>query len=290
MAIRKTLSDRGLVGLPPMARRYGMPDPELRGHYVRVTPNGQKSFVAVARAPSGKQIWTTIGAASVFSIDDARGEAREVIKRVRAGLPPIQAKADSFADVAAIWIRRHVEKTEPDRQPASKRTKRRRARDDEPKVPLRSRREILRMLNSHILPAWRDREFISIKRSDVTKLMDDVEDKHGARAADYVLYVFASIANWHAARVDDYSSPIIRGMRRQSTKEQARDRTLDDAEIRLIWKEAESAGAFGAIVRLLLLTAQRRTKVAEMRWSEISIAGAWTIPKEPREKENAGLL
>src|SRR6266436_611121 len=122
MAIRKTLSDKGVAALRPMTSRYAMPDPELRGHYVRVTPAGQKSFVAVARSPTGKQVWTTIGAAGVFSIDDARSEAREVIKRVRAGLSPIQAKADSFADVAAIWIRRHVEKTEPDRQPASKRT------------------------------------------------------------------------------------------------------------------------------------------------------------------------
>ena len=50
------------------------------------------------------------------------------------------------------------------------------------------------MLNSHILPAWRDREFVGIRRSDITKLMDRVQDKHGARAADYVLNVFSAIA------------------------------------------------------------------------------------------------
>jgi integrase len=146
------------------------------------------------------------------------------------------------------------------------------------------------MLNSHILPAWRDKEFISIKRSDITKLMDDVEDEHGARTADVVLTVFSAIANWYAVRHDDYSSPIIRGMRRQSTHAQARARILDDDEIRAIWKATETADTFGRIVRICLLTAQRRTKVAQMRWADISVDGEWSIPIESREKSNGGIL
>ena len=43
MTARKTLSDKGVAALRPTAARYAKPDPELRGHYVRVTPNGQKS-------------------------------------------------------------------------------------------------------------------------------------------------------------------------------------------------------------------------------------------------------
>jgi integrase len=266
--MRKTLSDKGVAALKPRAARYATPDPELRGHYVRVQPSGAKSFVAVTVDPhSGKQIWHTIGAADAFGIDEARTKAREVIKRVRSGLPPVEAKVDSFADVAASWMKRHVEPN-----------------------GLRSRREIVRMLETHILPAWRDREFVGVKRSDVAKLLDHVEDKHGARAADYVLSVVRSIGNWYATRADDYSPPIVRGMRRQSTHAQARARILDDDEIRAIWKAAETEGAFGSIVRLALLTGQRRSKVAEMRWAEISIAGEWTIPKEPREKDNAGVL
>src|SRR5450759_5731907 len=127
MADRKTLSDKGVAALRARAKRYALPDPALRGHYVRVTPNGQRSFVAVARSPAGKQIWTTIGDSGVFKIDDARNQAREIIKRIRAGLPPIEAKTESVADVAASWVKRHVDPN-----------------------GLRSRREIVRMLESHI--------------------------------------------------------------------------------------------------------------------------------------------
>ena len=47
---------------------------------------------------------------------------------------------------------------------------------------------------------------------------------------------------------------------------------------------------YGGIVKIALLTGQRRAKVTRMRWSEISDVGEWTIGSEPREKRNAGVL
>ena len=49
-------------------------------------------------------------------------------------------------------------------------------------------------------------------------------------------------------------------------------------------------GLFGAFIRLLLLTGQRREKVAAMRWQDIGIDGTWNIPAENREKGNANEL
>jgi Arm DNA-binding domain len=68
-------------------KRYFHPDPELNGHYVRVMPSGAKTFCAVARDPQGKQIWTTIGGADLWKIEDSRDEARQIIKRIRNGKP-----------------------------------------------------------------------------------------------------------------------------------------------------------------------------------------------------------
>ena len=76
MARRKTLSDIGVAALKPRAARYTEPDPELRGHYIRVTPTGSKSFVAVARDPAGKQVWATIDSTDKITIDEAREKAR----------------------------------------------------------------------------------------------------------------------------------------------------------------------------------------------------------------------
>src|SRR5262245_4292662 len=263
--MRKTLSDKGVVALKPRAQRYAFPDPELPGHYVRVQPSGAKAFVAVTRDPSGKQVWVTIGATNVVSIADARAQARDVIKRVRVGLPAIEPKGETFAQVAANWTKRHVEGN-----------------------GLRSAAGIGRLLKLHVLPVWGDREFTRIRRSDVAALLDHVEDEHSPRQADLVLAVVRGIMNWSATRRDDYSPPVVRGMGRD--KAAPRERIRTDDELRALWRLTEGAGAFNGIVRLCLLTGQRSRKISTMEWADISVDGEWSIPREPREKSTAGAL
>ena len=268
MARRKSLTDNMIAKLKPGAKRLTMPDPELRGHYVRITPKGARSFVAVARNPDGKQIWATLGSADVLTIAEAREKAREAIKRVKAGQPafePPPVAPDSFEAVADNWMRRHVQ------------TK-----------GLRSEYEISRLLCGHLIPFLGARDFEGIRRSDVAALLDRVEDKSGTRQADAVLAVFSSMANWYAARSDSYVPPLARAMRRDDPHARRRERVLDDDELRRLWAVAD--GPFGAFVKLALLTAQRRAKLSTMRWEDVSVDGVWTIPSEPREKGHAGVL
>jgi integrase len=260
------MTDKGIAALKPRAQRYAVTDPELRGHWIRVQPSGAKSYWAVTRNPEGKQIWTHVGSADAMPIDDARDIARGMLTRVRAGLPATEAKAETFGTVVENWRKRHVEAN-----------------------ALRSAAEINRLLNVHVLPVWKDREFTSIRRSDMAVLLDEVEDGHSARQADYVLNVVRSIMFWYAARNDDYIPPIVRGMKRQ--KVATRARVLDDDELRTIWQAAEGNGTFGAIVRMCLLTAQRSRKVAAMKRPDFSDeSGEWSVPKEPREKDTGGTL
>ena len=58
-----------------------------------------------------------------------------------------------------------------------------------------------------------------------------------------------------------------------------RERVLSDEEAVAIWRAAgEAPLPYGAIVRLLMLTGQRREEVAGMRWSELSEdLATWTI-------------
>ncbi len=53
MVRRRVLTDRMIAKLKPGAKRLTLPDPELRGHYIRVTPTGAKSYVAVAQVMTG---------------------------------------------------------------------------------------------------------------------------------------------------------------------------------------------------------------------------------------------
>ena len=54
---------------------------------------------------------------------------------------------------------------------------------------------------------------------------------------------------------------------------------LTDDELRKIWHATAEPGPFNAIVRMLILTGQRRDEVAGMTWGEISPdLSTWTIP------------
>ena len=50
-----------IAALKPKAKRFAVADPELPSFYVRITPAGAKSYIAMATDPRGKQIGTTIG-------------------------------------------------------------------------------------------------------------------------------------------------------------------------------------------------------------------------------------
>ena len=259
---RKTLTHDQVLKLKPRASAY--PDPRMPGLYVRVHPSGRRVFCAVARDPNGKQKWVTIGDTTTHTIDAAREVAQEKIGAIKIGAS--LNGVETFEVVAEEWFKRHVEKngliTAPD---------------------------IRGYLNRVLIQQWGGREFVSIKRSDIATLMDDVEDNSGVTASDYVLSLISGICTWYAKRHDDYTSPIIRGMRRASPKERARDRILTDDELRAIWKTAAANGSFGAFIRVALLTGQRREKVITMRHQDI-VKGEWTIPSVKRGKNTAGSL
>jgi integrase len=257
MSRRKGLTDAAIASLAPSTKPY--PDPELPGHYIRVRPTGVKTYVAVARAKSGKQVWHTIGASTLYSVAEAREKAREAIKAIKEGKD--RAGPETFEAVAEAWFKRHVQAK-----------------------GLISAHTFRDYLDRLIIPAWRGREFTSIRRNDVAKLLDEIEDKNSPVVADFVLATVRMICNWYATRHEDYASPIVKGMRRSNPKARARSRILNDDEIREVWRVAEANGTFGAFLRVALLTAQRREKVASMRWSDISEAGEWNIPRAEREK------
>jgi Phage integrase central domain/Arm DNA-binding domain/Phage integrase family len=264
---RKRLTDLQVAALPIRPKAYFHADPEMGGHYIRITPGGARSFCAVARDPYGKQIWSTVGRSDLLRIDEARELARKAIRRINDGLPPKEVAPvlpDSYADVATNWLKREVEKKQPI-----------------------TRREIERVLQKYVLPAFGDRPFTSIKRSDVSRFLDKIEDRNGSRMADICLSYMKVIADWYSQRDDNFVSPFVKKMRRHQTK--SRERILDDEEIKTMWAQASEAGSYGAFVKLCLLTAQRREIVRCMRWSALA-DNVWSIPTIERAKGTAGKL
>jgi integrase len=257
----KRLSDEGVAKLAIKSKRYAVPDPELRGHYVRVAPTGVKSFWVVTRDKSGKQKWVRLGDTGDLGIEGARDRAMTQLRLIRNSTETTIVVNTSFEAVAAKWLELHVERSK-----------------------LRSEQTIRRFVKRLILPAFAGMDFVDVRRRHISELLDKIQKESGTRTADYILSIISKMCRWYALRDDEYESPIVPGMKRG--RNTARTRVLNDAEIATLWK---AEGDFGNLTKLALLTAQRADKLYTMRWDDV-VDGVWTIATEPREKGNPGSL
>ena len=121
-----------------------------------------------------------------------------------------------------------------------------------------------------------------IRRSHIAEMLDKIEDEAGPVMADRTRAYLRKALSWYAERDDQFNltAAFVRVKPRANPKERARTRVLSDEEIRVIWPALGEAGTFGALVKTLLLTAQRRDEVAHMSRKEIGKDGIWTIPAE----------
>src|SRR5262249_2044808 len=150
------------------------------------------------------------------SLEDAREKAREWHKAIASGIDPAQQKADTFGAITAEYMQREGSK-------------------------LRTADVRRANLDRLILPALGTRPISEIKRSEIIRLLDRIEDERGPEMAHKALGIIAKIMNWYASRSDNFKSPIVKGMGR--TQGVKRERILSDDELRRVWAACE--GPFG---------------------------------------------
>jgi integrase len=123
------------------------------------------------------------------------------------------------------------------------------------------------MFRAIIVPAWGKRSVHDIVRRDVRDLLDKVASDRPVMA-NRVRAALSKFFAWLAERDVISTSPMV-GVK-APIKETPRDRTLSDAEQRRLWSAAEAVGGpTGACVKLLMLTAARRSEIALLKWSEV---------------------
>jgi integrase len=198
----------------------------------------------------GKRSRLTLGRYPMLSLAGARSKALEAKASLAEGRDPQPPLANSLRVVVDEYFRREGPK-------------------------LRSMVARRSMFDRLVLPVLGDRPIDDLRRSEIVRLLDDIEDNRGPRAAGLTFTYLSKVLNWHASRDDDFRSPMVRGMAKP--KSNARDRVLTDEEIRVVWFAADQTGVFGLYVRFLLLTAARRNEAARMSRAEVA-DDVWTIP------------
>jgi integrase len=103
----------------------------------------------------------------------------------------------------------------------------------------------------------------SSKLSDITPTdLNRTLDQLGESSRNQALATFRAFFKWCVRRNYLEHSPCDR---LALTKARSRDRLLSDAEAKAIWQACPEFPVFGTIVRLLLLTGQRRSEIAALQ-------------------------
>jgi integrase len=129
-----------------------------------------------------------------------------------------------------------------------------------------------------------------LSKADVLKVLDGAVNAGTPSAANHALAAVRKLFSWAVERGLVTANPCS-GISRPAPAEK-RERVLSMAELGAVWSATETASVpFSQIVRLLMLTAQRRGEVVGMQWSELNLdAHTWSIPAKRTKSNRAQIV
>jgi len=283
-SLKKTLNDKVARQPLPDAGQVEIWDTVLPGFGLRIAAGGARTFFVMKRL-NGRLVRRTVGRYPALHLAhgdplrpgemwpaDARDKARRMMADLARGIDPdakrlapaARGNPSTFGEVAAAYF------------------------DDPSKrggAALRSRAELERKARVD-LAAWKNRPVAEITRADVRAV---INAKHATSpvAANRLLALARRVLRW-AVREELIGANPAADID-PPAQEDERDRVLSLGELARVWHGAEALGyPYGPIIKLLILTAQRRGEVAGMERGEID-GKNWRLP-DGRAKRGKGHL
>jgi integrase len=253
------------------AEPYILWDDGLGGFGCKVFPSGKRSFVVRYRLRgSRKRYQPTIGAYGSMTVAEARAKARVMLNAARAGQDPQAEAIARRAAESGLTVVALAEQYVAALHSGTAATKR-----------LHGRLATPAYIEDTILHLGRFAAVCGkqvangVTRADVVRVLHQYVRQpsthrrmHGAISR---MYSWAQkhelLANNPADHIDTTSPP-------------SRERVLSLDELARIWRAATTLEhVYRDIVRLLIVTGQRRAEVAGMTWGELDLERAlWTLP------------
>jgi integrase len=222
-------------------------DDEVPGFGIRIRASGAQTWIFQYKI-AGKTRRLVLGQVSAIKLAKARETAGDLHAQVRLGGDPasekrqkVQRALDTFGSLAERFLEQY------------------RARP-------RTKNEVNRHIRKYAAPLHAA-PVDAITLREAAGLLAKVEKASGAVTANRVRASLSTCFSWALREGLALSNPIANTNKRE---ERPRDRVLSNDELHRIWN-ATGGGAYGTIVKLLLLTGQRRSEIAELRWSEVNL-------------------
>jgi integrase len=265
---QKMLSDAFLRTVkPPQSGQADYFDLRVPAFALRVSCRGVKSWVAMYRL-DGKLRRDTFARYPGLSLSEARERAGKIFELARAGKDPrivaereraaeARQRADTVEAIGTDFLEKYVKAN-----------------------ALRTHDERKRALEKYVYPAIGSSPLKEVTRRDVIDLVDKIAKDHGPIMARRTYSIVRKMFKWAVQRdvidANPCSDIALPG------REKKRDRTLADEEVKLVWLASDRlVPVHRDFVRMLLVTAQRRSEVADIRRSEINEGDrVWIVPAD----------
>jgi integrase len=150
------------------------------------------------------------------------------------------------------------------------------------------------LLRRDIVPAIGNIPIGEVQRQHVITLVDAVADRGSTRRADTAKHVVSSVFDYAMDRGYTGANPAAGLSNRHHNR--PRDVILEHDQIRCLWRAMEAGDAImtsavAYIVRLALLTAQRRSEIASIRQDDIrkSVDGWYLELPRGRQRKNENM-
>lgn len=259
------ISVRAIEGLQKASAPVFLWDCEKPGFGVKVTPAGKKVFILQYRlgGRGSKTVRYTIGPYGVWTVAAAEKEAGRLLLLVGQGIDPGTEKQNSrrlaigtdFDKIADLYLEEQVRPYTP-----------------------RSYDFVESILRVHVRPVLKGKALPHILEDDIRDLIAKLPLTKTALRRN----VFAVLRPFFKWAKGEKRIIKINPMADMDAPPSAasRDRVLDDAEMRIVWRAANALPyPFGPWILLLLTLGQRRTEVATLEWKELNRnEGEWIIP------------
>ena len=278
--MQKELNDRLLRSLKtPDTGRLEISDTKRKGLRVRLSNTGSAVFMYEKRIKGGPKRKHTLGNWPSYTLSQARADALILEVEAAQGIDRIknseekkisdQNKQKSEASAAAnllsvqavidIYDKLHL---------SSLRTGRER------------RRQLEQSLVAHLHSPIQD-----LTRQQIQTAIDKKAHEGKRVSANRIRAALLAFTNWAYGR--SYLTESIGLGVPKAIKETARDRVLSLEEIHSIWRASFTMGnLWGPILRLLILTGQRRSEIVKLKWDEINLNKMQMIKVGSKTKNN----
>lgn len=236
-------------------------DTQMRGLYVDVQASGRMAY-RVRYQQNKRTRYLTLGDARVITVDEARQEARQVLRQVRAGADPriTRGVVDGitltafFTEQYLPYVRTYKRSWETDRI----------------------------ILDCHVLPAWGERALDNVTEADVARLVGTLQVAGYApatinRVLAVVSYGYALALRW---RVEGIAHNPVAGIRRLKENNHI-ECYLSPVQSKMLLAclERSRNPCLADIVAFMLYTGARKREVLDARWQDIHRGHQlWRIP------------